>query len=109
MVHAHGLPRVVDDKEWLLKHVSHLTNLHEADQALPWKVSDAPADYIERMISGIVGIEIPLSKIVGKWKMSQNRSNADRLGVVAGLHGKDSQESREMAELVHSRVSLNGS
>lgn len=100
VVHAHGLPVVIEDKGWLLNHLNQLTDLHEADQALPWKVSDAPADYIEQMIGGIVGIEIPISKMVGKWKVSQNRSEPDKLGVVTGLLAKNNAGSTEMAALV---------
>lgn len=106
VVHAHGLPVVVDDKSWLLNHLDQLTDLHEADQALPWKVSDAPPDYIEKMVSAIVGIEIPIAKLVGKWKVSQNRSTSDKLGVVAGLLAKESPQSKEMAALVNANVSL---
>ncbi|MET0657542.1 MAG: FMN-binding negative transcriptional regulator [Steroidobacteraceae bacterium] len=105
VVHAHGVPVVIHDKEWLLQHVNQLTDLHEADRARPWKVADAPADYIERMITGIVGIEIPISKLVGKWKVSQNRSEADRLGVVAGLVAHPGARSEEMAALVDATVS----
>ena len=82
------------------------TLLHEADQVLPWKVSDAPPDYIERMIGAIVGIEIPISKLVGKWKISQNRPEQDKLGIVAGLLAKEDQRSKEMAALVNASVSL---
>ena len=100
VVHAHGLPVVNDDKTWLLNHVNQLTDFHEAGRAAPWRVSDAPRDYIERMIDGIVGIEIPISKLVGKWKVSQNRSRPDKLGIVAGLSAEDNPRSREMAALV---------
>jgi len=107
VVHAHGLPVVIEDKTWLLNHVNQLTDVHEADQALPWKVSDAPPDYIERMCSAIVGIEIPIAKLVGKWKVSQNRSESDKLGVVAGLLARDNAQSKEMAALVNANTLLN--
>jgi transcriptional regulator len=100
VVHAHGIPRVIENRDWLLAHVNHLTDTHEATQALPWKVSDAPAEYIERLLQAIVGIEIPIAKLVGKWKVSQNRSPADKLGVVAGLMTRDDQQARDIAELV---------
>jgi transcriptional regulator len=106
VVHASGLPVAIEDKDWLLDHLNQLTNLHEADQVLPWKVSDAPPDYIERMIGAIVGIEIPISKLVGKWKISQNRPEQDKLGIVAGLLAKEDQRSKEMAALVNASVSL---
>lgn len=105
VVHAHGMPRAVEDPAWLLDHVSQLTASHEAGQALPWKVSDAPRDYVDRMLQSIVGIEIPITKLVGKWKVSQNRPEADRLGVVAGLLARGDAQSRQMAALVNEHVS----
>ncbi|MBN1238960.1 MAG: FMN-binding negative transcriptional regulator [Gammaproteobacteria bacterium] len=108
VVHAHGLPRAVDDRAWLLEHVARLTDTHEAGQARPWKVSDAPADYVEQMIGGIVGIEIPISKLVGKWKVSQNRPMADRLGVVAGLTARGDGRSLDMAALVERHTARRG-
>jgi transcriptional regulator len=100
VVHAHGMPRAIEDADWLLAHVSALTDLHEGEQALPWKVTDAPKDFIERLLQSIVGIEIPISRLVGKWKVSQNRPAADRLGVVAGLLSREDAQAREMATLV---------
>ena len=85
MVQARGRLRAIDDRAWLRKFVSRLTDRHEAGRNDPWAVSDAPADFIETMLGAIVGIEIPLSSLVGKWKVSQNRSAADRDGVVDGL------------------------
>jgi transcriptional regulator len=106
VVHAHGIPRAIEDRDWLRAHVGQLTDFHEAHQALPWKVSDAPEDYIERLLQGIVGIEIPISNLVGKWKVSQNRPEADKLGVVAGLLSRSDDSSRKMALLVNQHVSL---
>lgn len=105
VVHAHGLPRVIDDKDWLLAHLNQLTDTHEAAHALPWKVSDAPAEFIDHMVSRVVGIEIPISKLVGKWKVSQNRPMPDRLGVVAGLLARKDPESEAMAGLVQKQIS----
>lgn len=104
VVHVYGQPRAKEDSAWLLEHVTQLTRLHEAHQALPWEVSDAPKDYMDRMIAGIVGVEIPISKIQGKWKVSQNRKVADRLGVAAGLELQANEQSRQMAELVMQRA-----
>ena len=87
-VHAYGNARVVHDAAWLRRMVEDLTNRHEQGRADPWHVNDAPADYIEKMLGAIVGVEIPLTRLIGKWKLSQNRSSADRHGVVAGL-GRD--------------------
>lgn len=107
VVHAHGLPRAIEDREWLLQHVSQLTDQHEAEQALPWKVSDAPQEFTDRLLQAIVGIEIPIAKLVGKWKVSQNRPEPDKLGVVAGLLARGDTQSKEMASLVNQHVSFN--
>ena len=85
MVQARGRLRAVDDKAWLRAFVTRLTDHHEGGRAAPWAVTDAPADFVEATLGAIVGIEIPLSSLVGKWKVSQNRSAADRAGVAAGL------------------------
>ena len=85
MVQARGRLRAIDDAPWLRAFVTRLTERHEAPRAQPWAVSDAPADYIETMLRGIVGIELVLTSLVGKWKVSQNRSAADREGVARGL------------------------
>jgi transcriptional regulator len=104
VVHAYGQPRAVEDPDWLLEHVTQLTTEHEAAEALPWKVSDAPRDFRDQMIGRIVGIEMPVAKVLGKWKVSQNRPPADRLGVVAGLESRGTEQSRAMAELVGERA-----
>lgn len=105
VVHAHGLPRVIKNREWLRHHLNQLTDVHEAEQALPWKVSDAPPEFTDRLLQEIVGIEIPIEKLVGKWKVSQNRTESDRLGVVAGLLARGDPLSEEMASLVNQSVS----
>jgi transcriptional regulator len=98
MVQARGALRAIDDKAWLRAFVTRLTERHEGTRAAPWAVSDAPADYVETMLGAIVGIEIALSSLVGKWKVSQNRSASDREGVAAGLlrEGGDAQLAREV-------------
>jgi transcriptional regulator len=101
VVHAYGTPRAIDDAEWLLKHVTAMTNLQESrHQAVPWAVTDAPADFIQSMARMIVGIEIPIARITGKWKMSQNRAMPDRLGTIAGLKERGDPGSQEVAEVV---------
>jgi transcriptional regulator len=85
MVQARGRLQVHEDAPWLLSLVTRLTQRHEAALPRPWAVADAPADFIDGMLRAIVGIEIPLDALVGKWKVSQNRSTADREGVAAGL------------------------
>ena len=90
MVQARGRLRAIDDKVWLRAFVTRLTDHHEGRRPAPWAVTDAPADFIEATLGAIVGIEIRLTSLVGKWKVSQNRSAADRAGVVAGLlHERD--------------------
>jgi transcriptional regulator len=106
VVHAHGMPRAIEDRDWLLQHVNQLTDVHESDQALPWKVSDAPQEFTGKLLQAIVGIEIPIAKLVGKWKVSQNRPAPDKLGVIAGLIGRDDTQSKEMASLVSQHVSI---
>jgi transcriptional regulator len=85
MVQGRGRLRAIEDKEWLRAFVGRLTERHERGRAAPWAVGDAPADYVETMLGAIVGIEIVLSSLAGKWKVSQNRPAADRAGVVDGL------------------------
>jgi transcriptional regulator len=100
VVHAYGTPRAVDDAAWLRAFVEKLTHRHEAGRATPWKVTDAPADYVDKMVTAIVGIELPVARLLGKWKVSQNRPPRDREGVVAGLQDQGGDVSRAMAELV---------
>ena len=89
VVHAHGTPQAVEDRDGLLAIVSRLTDTHEARQTQPWKVSDAPADYIDQMLRNIVGIRIPVTRWVGKFKLHQNHPAPTRLGVIAGLTQRD--------------------
>ena len=84
-VHAYGTPAVFSDAERLLKVVTALTDRHESGRAQPWRVSDAPADYIDGMLKAIVGFALPIKRLVGKRKLSQNRSAADMAGVRDGL------------------------
>lgn len=104
VVHARGVPRAIEDREWLLRHVSQLTDVHEAGEHAPWKVSDAPRDFVDRLLDAIVGIEIPIAGLTGKWKVSQNRPEPDKLGVVAGLLARDDAPSRQMAAMVSRHV-----
>ncbi|HEY5718839.1 MAG TPA: FMN-binding negative transcriptional regulator [Gammaproteobacteria bacterium] len=100
VVHAHGTLRAIDDPAWLRGVVTALTATHEASRAEPWQVSDAPADYLERQLRAIVGIELALTRLEGKWKLSQNRAEADRAGVAAGLEGDGDASGRELAGLM---------
>ena len=101
VVHAHGRPRVIEDKAWLLAHVEQLSDTHEAERESPWRVSDAPQNYIDKMLDGIVGIEIPIQTLEGRWKVSQNKPPADKSGVAGGLSESPDAVAREMATLVN--------
>ena len=85
VAHAHGVARAIDDRDWLLDMLGRLTDAHEANRPSPWSLADAPGPFVDRMMRAIVGIEIPLAALVGKFKLSQNRSAADRAGVRQGL------------------------
>ena len=101
VVHAHGTLQVIEDAPWLHDLVSRLTRHHESPRAQPWAVSDAPDDYVQPMLRAIVGIQIPVDRLVGKWKVSQNRSAADRQGVAQGLALEaQSPQATAMARLV---------
>jgi transcriptional regulator len=96
MVQARGIVRLRDDQTWLDKQVAALTLRQEAGHISPWSVSDAPRSYIESQLRGIVGLEIEMTALEGKWKVSQNRQEADRQGVAEGL----SESNAAMAEIV---------
>jgi transcriptional regulator len=100
VVHAHGTLRAVDDADWLRTLVGRLTDTHEAGLAQRWQVGDAPADFIAQMLGAIVGIEIPVARLQGKWKLSQNRNAADRAGVQAGLEALGHEQALAMASAV---------
>lgn len=101
-VHAYGRLEVIEDAERLHDIVRRLTDRHEAGRAHPWQASDAPEDYIRAQLKGIVGLVMTVEKLIGKSKLSQNRSESDRLGAIAGLaaSGEDA-----MAALMRSRES----
>jgi transcriptional regulator len=85
VVEARGTARIVEDEGWLRAQIGELTALREAGRAEPWAVGDAPAPFVGAMLRGIVGIEVPIAALAGKWKVSQNRPAADRQGVAKGL------------------------
>ena len=99
-VHCWGRAIIRDDPIWVRDQIEALTRQHEGPRVQPWAVEDAPAPFIAAQMRGIVGIEIPLARIEGKWKVSQNRPEADRAGVHAGLSGEDNPNADPMAELV---------
>jgi transcriptional regulator len=98
VVHAHGVARVMDDREALLGLLNRLTDANEAQQATPWRVADAPPAYIDKMLNAIVGIELPITRLEGKLKASQDEAGPDRLGTVLGLRRVPGQAA--MADLV---------
>ena len=100
VVQAAGKFRVIDDARWLRGLLETLTAEHERQFEHPWAVSDAPADYVAERMKGIVGIEITISRLTGKWKVSQNQPADNRAGVVAGLRGMGGEEALAMAALV---------
>ncbi len=99
-VQARGRLVVRDDAQWLRTLVTRLSERHEATQPQPWSVSDAPPDYIDAMLRAIVGIEIPLSSLRGKWKMSQNQPAANRDGVIDGLQRQHGEMAQAVADWV---------
>ena len=98
VVQVRGTPRVIDDADWVRTQILALTSTQEGRRAEPWSVSDAPESFIDGQIKAIIGVEIPILTIEGKWKVSQNRSAADRQGVYEGLRTEGINE--EMARLM---------
>jgi transcriptional regulator len=99
-VHARGPLRVIDDADWLRGQIEALTTQRESALAEPWAVTDAPADYVEKMLGAIVGIELTVGSLQGKWKTSQNQPEANRAGAAQGLRGLASAEADAMAALI---------
>jgi transcriptional regulator len=100
VVHAYGRPEVMQDKSWLHAHVAALTAQQERTESKPWSLSDAPDSFIEMMLRGIVGFRFAITRLEGKWKMSQNRELKDREGVVEGLGKRGQGDDREVADIV---------
>jgi transcriptional regulator len=101
IVQARGHARIIDDRDWLAGQIRELTGTHEADRDQPWQVADAPEPFIDAQIKGIIGIEIDIASLVGKWKVSQNRPVADREGVIEGLAARaEKPGAAEMAKIV---------
>ncbi len=99
-VQARGTMRAIEDHDWLAAQIAALTAQNEGARAEPWSVSDAPAAFVAAQIKGVVGLEIPIGRIEGKWKVSQNRPAADREGVIAGLLEEGEADADAMAALV---------
>jgi transcriptional regulator len=102
-VHAHGTLRFIDDPAFLHAHLQALTSRHEAGRAQEWAIGDAPAEFIAGLERAIVGVEITITRLEGKWKMSQNRSAADIDGVVRGLADSGDEVQRRVSAIVEAR------
>ena len=102
-VHVYGTLRFTDDPAFLHRHLAALTDRHEAGRPAPWAVTDAPADYVAGLTRAIVGVELAVTRLEGKWKMSQNRPDADIAGVVAGLARAPTARERAVGAIVAER------
>ena len=98
VVHAYGHLRFVDDPVWVRAHLEALTDQQEVGRLPRWYVSDAPSEFIERIAQGVVGLELPISRLEGKWKLSQNRGPADRAGAIEGLRSEGTQAASRIAD-----------
>jgi transcriptional regulator len=102
VVHAGGTLRFIEDVDWLRSFVAGLTDTHETPRRQPWKIDDAPAAYIDKMLKLIVGFEFSIVTLTGKWKVSQNRPKADKQGVIHNLQAAGDADSREIAAMLAS-------
>ncbi|HEY8997835.1 MAG TPA: FMN-binding negative transcriptional regulator [Edaphobacter sp.] len=100
VVHAYGTLQVIEDATWLLEHLNTLVDTHEARFEKPWKVADAPADFVAAIAKGIVGLEMTVERLEGKWKVSQNQNQPTRASVTEGLAALDTESSLAMRSLV---------
>lgn len=101
-VHVQGAARIVEDSDWLARHVRDLTDRHEAGMDAPWSVDDAPAEFTERLLDAIVGVEITIETLTGKLKASQNQPERNREGVRRGLESSDGSQAQAMAPFLES-------
>ncbi|MCK0209309.1 FMN-binding negative transcriptional regulator [Starkeya koreensis] len=99
-VHAYGWPEFFEDEDHLREIVTRLTDLHERPRAEPWSVADAPEAFVRAQLKGIVGVRLPIARLEGKRKMSQNRPEADREGVAAGLRASPREGDREVGAMI---------
>jgi transcriptional regulator len=102
-VHAHGTLRFVTEPAALRRHLEQLTARHEATRPRPWSIDDTPDGYVDKLLAAIVGVEIEIARLDGKWKMSQNRPAEDIDGVIEGLGASDDPRQREVADVVRER------
>jgi transcriptional regulator len=102
-VHAYGVARAIADKDWLNDLLRRLSERHEAREPAPWRMQDQPAPFLDGMLGGIIGFEIAVSRLEGKFKLSQNRPATDRPRIVAALEARDDAESDGVARLMRER------
>lgn len=100
VVHAYGNLRFIDDRAWLRRLLEKLTNRHEAGRLEPWKITDPPAEYIDKQLGAVIGLELPIARLFGKWKASQNRPAKDRDGIIEGLIRETDQSAVAISNLV---------
>ena len=100
VVHAYGTLRIIDDAAWIHAQLEALTAHNEAGFARPWAVSDAPREYTDKLLEAIIGFEIVITKLSGKWKVSQNQPAQNQAGVIEGLNNSGLHDATEMAALV---------
>lgn len=100
VVHAHGHLEAIEDTHWLREFVEKLTNTHEAGKAQPWSVSDAPAEYLQKQLASIIGLKLSIKRLVGKYKLSQNRPSQDRTSVIHMLRNQQEESALAMAGLM---------
>jgi transcriptional regulator len=100
VVHAYGTPQIVDDKTWMLKHLSALVAQNEIRLPQPWNLSEAAADFVEQSAEHLVGMEIPIRVLTGKWFVSQQRTPADRASLTSALRRNPHDVSAETADLI---------
>ena len=102
-VHAYGTVQLVEDDKWLRRFLVRLSERHEACNPVAWRMQDLPDAYVETMLKGIIGFEIAVTRLEGKYKLSQNRPAADRPGVIAALESQTDPESHAVARLMRDR------
>lgn len=104
VVHVHGVLRIVDDPVWLRKQLGSLTESNEAAFTDPWAISDAPSEHIETIMAAIVGMEMSITKMQGKWKVSQNQPEKNQASLSTGLRASGIKDAEVMAALVEARA-----
>jgi transcriptional regulator len=102
-VHAYGTVRLVEDRDWLCSMLRRLSQRHEARNLEPWRIEDLPEGYLKTMLNGIVGLDIAVTRLEGKYKLSQNRPAVDRPGVIAALEAQNDPDTLAIARLMRER------